>query len=116
MRIKIRKGDKVCVIAGKDKGKTGVIKSVLTKKKKVIVSGVQQMRCFNKRKIMAGGPEVKEMPIDVSNVSHVDPIDQKATRVKIEVRDNKKLLISKRTGEVIRVVVEKLKNKEAEDA
>lgn len=106
MKIKIRKGDNVCVIAGKDKGKTGLVKSVLVKKNKLIVEGVQIMKIFNKRKLAAGVPQIKEMPIAISNVAHVDPKDLKPTKVKVEMRDNKKFLISKRSGEVIRVVVE----------
>lgn len=106
MKIKIRKGDNICVIAGKDKGKTGFVKSVLTKKNKLIVEGIQIVKIFNKRKLAAGVPSIKEMPIAISNVAHVDPKDLKPTKVKIEIRDNKKLLISKRSGEIIRVIVE----------
>lgn len=106
MKYKIRKGDSVFVLAGKDKGKIGIVQSVLRDKNRVVVSGVQVVKCFNKKKLMAGGPSSKEMPIHISNVAHVDPKDSKPTRVKVEIRENKKLLISKRSGEVIRTVVE----------
>lgn len=106
MKIKIRTGDTVYVLAGKDKGKTGVVKSVLKDKHRVIVSGIQVVRCFNKRKLLAGGPETKEMPIDISNVAHIDPKDSKPTRVKIQMNENKKELVSKRSGAIIRTIVQ----------
>ncbi|WP_342262154.1 50S ribosomal protein L24 [Alphaproteobacteria bacterium endosymbiont of Tiliacea citrago] len=106
MKIRIKRGDNVFILAGKDKGKTGIVKSVLIKRNRVVVSGVQVVKCFNKKKIMAGGSEFKEMPIHISNVAHVDPKSAKPTKTKIEIKDNKKLLISKKSGEVIRVVKE----------
>lgn len=105
MKKKIRSGDKVCVLAGKDKGKVGVVKKVFPRTDRVLVDGVQLVKCFNKKKLINGAPAVKSMPIHISNVAHIDPKDFKPTRVKVEVRDNRKLLIAKRSGEVIRVVM-----------
>lgn len=105
MKLKIRKGDNVYILAGKDKGKTGIVKQVLIKKEKVIVEGIQIVKCFNKKKIAISGVSTKEMPIHVSNVAHVDPKTNQPVKVKVEFSGDKKLLVSKKTGEIIRVVV-----------
>eukprot|EP00013_Stygamoeba_regulata_P000387 CAMPEP_0177638212 /NCGR_PEP_ID=MMETSP0447-20121125/5370_1 /TAXON_ID=0 /ORGANISM="Stygamoeba regulata, Strain BSH-02190019" /LENGTH=185 /DNA_ID=CAMNT_0019140163 /DNA_START=128 /DNA_END=685 /DNA_ORIENTATION=- len=102
---KIFKGDKVKVLAGKDKGKTGTVTRVLRKKNKVIVGEVNLAR-----KHVKGGPESKggiyaiEKPLHVSNVALVDPVDGKPTRVGIKfTEEGRKVRVSKRTGGVIPV-------------
>lgn len=99
-KYKVRKSDKVVVLAGKDKGKTGVIKHVITDKDRVIVEGLQKVVCFNKS--TREGMTTKEASIHISNVAHVDPKDGKATRVRVHMNGDVKQLVSKRSGKVIR--------------
>jgi large subunit ribosomal protein L24 len=101
---KIKKGDKVIVLSGKDKGKTGEIARVLTKDSKVVVSGVNVAVRHRKpdQANPQGGLERREAPLHVSNVAIVDPKDGKATRVRFETaKDGKKVRVSARTGEKI---------------
>ena len=101
---KIKKGDKVIVLSGKDKGKTGEIARVLTKDSKVVVSGVNVAVRHRKpdQANPQGGLERREAPLHVSNVALVDPKDGKATRVRFETgKDGKKVRVSARTGEKI---------------
>ena len=101
---KIKKGDKVIVLSGKDKGKTGEIARVLTKDSKVVVSGVNVAVRHRKpdQANPQGGLERREAPLHVSNVAIVDPKDGKATRVRFDVaKDGKKVRVSARTGEKI---------------
>ncbi|MEQ7873320.1 50S ribosomal protein L24 [Sphingomonas sp. ASV193] len=101
---KIKKGDKVVVLSGKDKGRTGEIAKVLTKDAKVIVSGVN-VAARHKKATQANpqsGIERKEAPLHISKVALVDPKDGKATRVRFETgKDGKKVRVSARTGEKI---------------
>lgn len=83
---KIKKGDQVVVIAGRDKGKTGRVLEVLTDSNRVVVEGVQRVKRHTKvgqsqRGARAGGIETVEAPIHVSNVMIVDPETKKGTRV-----------------------------------
>lgn len=83
---KIKKGDKVIVIAGRDKGKTGRVLEVLTDRNRVVVEGVQRMTRHTKvgqsqRGARTGGIETIEAPIHISNVMLVDPETGKGTRV-----------------------------------
>jgi large subunit ribosomal protein L24 len=101
---KIKKGDKVVVLSGKDKGKTGEVARVLTKDAKVVVNGVN-IAVRHRKPDQAnpqGGLERREAPLHVSNVAIVDPKDGKATRVRFDVaKDGKKVRVSARTGEKI---------------
>ncbi|MCY7339571.1 MAG: 50S ribosomal protein L24 [Sphingomonas bacterium] len=101
---KIRKGDKVVVLSGRDKGKTGEIVSSLPKVGKVVVSGVN-IATRHKKANQAnpqGGLERKEAPMHVSKVAIVDPKDGKATRVRFETsKDGKKVRVAARSGEKI---------------
>jgi len=98
---KIRKGDKVVVLAGKDKGRTGEVLSVSPKDDKAVVRGVNQVRRHQKQsQSQEGGIITKEAPIHLSNIAIVDK-DGKATRVGFEVRDGKKVRVAKTSGEVI---------------
>ena len=99
--MKIKKGDLVKVIAGKDKDKEGKVIVVDQKNGKVIVEGVNMMTKHTKPSAanQQGGIVTTEAPIDASNVMLV--VDGKATRVGFEIKDGKKVRIAKATGKVI---------------
>ena len=103
MKLKLKKGDKVIVTTGKDKGKTGEITTVFPKENKVIVAGVNVAKRHTKpSQESAGGIISKEMPIHVSNVALVDPKTGKATRVGYKVeKDGHKVRVAKKSGEVV---------------
>jgi large subunit ribosomal protein L24 len=100
---KIRKGDKVVVIAGKDKGRTGEVVQVMPKEDRAIVRGVNMIvRHQRQTASQEGGLVRREASIHLSNIAIVDPKDNKTpTRVGFEVRDGKKVRVAKRSGEVI---------------
>jgi large subunit ribosomal protein L24 len=100
---KIRKGDKVVVIAGKDKGRTGEVVQVMPKEDRAIVRGVNMIvRHQRQSASQEGGLVRREASIHLSNIAIVDPKDNKTpTRVGFEVRDGKKVRVAKRSGEVI---------------
>ena len=99
--LKIKKGDTVKVIAGKDSGKEGKVVSVDVKSGKVVVEGINMVTKHAKpsQANPNGGIVQKEASIDVSNVMLV--FNGKATRVGFEVKDGKKVRVAKATGEVI---------------
>ena len=103
MKLKLKKGDKVIVTTGKDKGKTGEITTVFPKENKVIVGGINMVKRHTKpSQESAGGIISKEMPIHVSNVALVDPKTGKATRVGYKVeKDGHKVRVAKKSGEVV---------------
>ena len=98
---KIKKGDLVKIITGKDKDKTGKILAVNTKKNTVTVEGCNMVTKHTKPSAQnqQGGIGHQEGPVDISNVMLV--VDGKATRVGFEVRDGKKVRVAKATGKVI---------------
>jgi large subunit ribosomal protein L24 len=99
---KIRKGDKVVVLAGKDKGRTGEVLSVAPKDDKAVVRGVNMIRRHQKQsQSQEGGIITKEAPIHLSNIALADPKDGKPTRVGFQVQDGKKVRVAKRSGETI---------------
>ena len=100
---KIRKGDKVVVLAGKDKGRTGEVLRVMPKDVKALVRGINQVRRHQKQsQSQEGGIITKEAPIHLSNIALADPKDGKPTRVGFKVeKDGKKVRVAKRSGEVI---------------
>ena len=100
---KIKKGDKVVVLSGKDKGKTGEVAKVLVKDSKVIVSGINVHARHRKpsQENPQGGIERKEAPMHVSKVAIADPKSGKATRVRFETRDGKKVRVAVKSGELI---------------
>ena len=99
---KIRKGDKVVVLAGKDKGRTGEVLTVMPKEDKAIVRGVNQVRRHQKQsQTQEGGIIVKEAAIHLSNLAIADPKDGAPTRVGFRVEGDKKVRFAKRSGEVI---------------
>ena len=102
-KLKIKKGDEVIVIAGKDKGKKGAILKVIPDEMRVLVAGVNKVKRHTKpSQAGAGGIIEKEASLHVSNVSLVDKKTGKPTRVgyKIE-KDGTKLRIAKRSGEKV---------------
>jgi len=100
---KIRKGDNVVVLTGKDKGRTGEVLRVMPKDDKAVVRGVNMIvRHQRQTQNQEGGLIRKEAPIHLSNIAVADPKDGKTpTRVGFEVRDGKKVRVAKRSGEVI---------------
>ena len=100
---KIRKGDQVVILSGKDKGKTGEVVRALPKQMKVVVSGVNIHARHRKASQTnpQGGIERKEAPLHVSNVAIADPKTGKPTRVRFEERDGKKVRIAAKSGELI---------------
>jgi len=101
MAAKLRKGDKVIVLTGKDKGKTGEITSVDPKAGKAVVDGVNiAIRHTKQSQTAQGGRLPKAMPIQLSNLAIVDA-NGKATRVGFREEDGKKVRFAKTTGDVI---------------
>jgi large subunit ribosomal protein L24 len=103
MPSRIRKGDQVMVISGKDRGKTGTVLAVMPKKERVTVEGLNMIKRHQRPTQTAGGQRgggviEREGPIHVSNVMLVDPKDGKPTRIGIEIEDGKRLRVSKRSG------------------
>lgn len=103
IKLKVRKGDEVIVITGKDKGKIGKIQKVLPQDAKVIVAGVNMVKKHTKpTRDHDGGIFSKEMPIHISNIAHVDPKTGVATKVAIKTLDDgSKVRVAKLSGEVI---------------
>ncbi len=99
--MKIVKGDKVVVIAGKDKGKEGIVQAVYPKQNKVVVEGVNTHKKHHKPTQQNPEGSIVEMyvPIDASNVAIVDPKTHKASRVGYtQDKDGNKVRISKKSG------------------
>ncbi|MDQ2091935.1 50S ribosomal protein L24 [Marimonas arenosa] len=101
MAAKLKKGDKVVVLAGKDKGKQGTISSVDPKAGKAVVDGINMaIRHTRQSQTSQGGRLPKAMPIDLSNLAFVDK-NGKATRVGFKTEGDKKVRYAKSTGDVI---------------
>lgn len=103
-RFRIKKGDTVTVITGKDKGKVGEVLKVFREDERVTVSGVKVVKRHQKPSAAnaTGGVVEKELSIHISNVALVDPKSQKATRVGVKFeKDGSKVRIARRSGEVI---------------
>ncbi|MGN6765312.1 MAG: 50S ribosomal protein L24 [Rhizobiaceae bacterium] len=100
---KIRKGDKVVVLSGKDKGRTGEVLSVQPKEDTAIVRGINVVvRHQRQTQAQEGGLIRKEAPIHLSNIALADPKDGKPTRVGFKFeKDGKKVRFAKRSGETI---------------
>lgn len=100
---KIKKGDNVVILAGKDKGKTGEVSKVMPKDGKVIVAGMNISTRHRKpsQENPQGGIDKIEAAMDISNVAVADPKDGKATRVRFEDKDGKKVRIAVKSGEMI---------------
>jgi large subunit ribosomal protein L24 len=101
-KFKIRKGDRVVVLTGRDKGKNGEVLRVLRKENRVLVQGVNVVKRHQRPQPgNPGGISEKEAPVHISNVAHVDPSDDRPTRVGFKTVDDRKVRYSKRTGELI---------------
>ena len=100
---KIKKGDRVVVLSGKDKGKTGEVTKAMPKDGKVIVSGVNIITRHKKptQASPQGGLERSEAPLHVSKVAIEDPKTGRPTRVRFEIRDGNKVRVAARSGETI---------------
>ncbi len=102
-RFRIRKGDDVIVITGKDKGKKGNVLRVLRTDERVLVQGVNMVKRHTRPdRAQAGGIVQKEAPVHISNVALVDPQSGKATRVGTKIIEgDRKVRFARRSGEVI---------------
>ena len=104
MASRIRWGDNVVVLAGKDRGKTGKVRTVLPKENRVIVEGVNIVKRHTKARGpgQPGGIIEKEAPLHVSNVAIADPSTGKPTRVGFRIQDDgSKVRVAKASGQVI---------------
>jgi len=103
VKLKIRKGDRVVVIAGKDKGKSGEVLRVIPKDMRAIVQGVNLARRHQRQTAaQEGGNISKEVPIHLSNLALRDPKDGKPTRVGYKtLADGKRVRVAKRSMETI---------------
>ena len=103
MAAKIKKGDNVVVIAGRDKGRKGQVKVVMPREGRAIVAGVNTVKRHTKQTAQTeGGILTKEASIDLSNLSIVDPKDGKPTRVGFKtLEDGRKVRFAKRSGDLI---------------
>jgi large subunit ribosomal protein L24 len=102
-KFKIKKGDKVVVITGRDKGKSGEVLRVLRDEDRVLVQGVNMMKRHTRPAAgQPGGIIEKEATIHVSNVAHLDPKSNQPTRVGYKIlEDGRKVRIARRSGEVL---------------
>jgi large subunit ribosomal protein L24 len=100
MPARIKKDDEVIVISGKDKGKTGKVLQVIPAEERVLVEGVNMMKRHTKPRPPQepGGVIEKPAPMHVSNVALIDPKSKKATRVRIEIVDGKRVRVAARSG------------------
>lgn len=99
---KIRKGDEVVVLAGKDKGRTGSVLKVMPKEGRAVVAGINMIKRHQRQsQTQEAGIVSKEAAIDLSNLALADPKDGKPTRVGFRDEDGKKVRFAKRSGEVI---------------
>lgn len=106
MKTKIKKGDRVIVISGNDKGTVGEVIRVIPDENRLVVQGVN-LRIKHQSQTQSGGKTIPsgkiefEAPIDISNVMLVDPKDGKPTRVRIERKNGKPVRVAKRSGAAI---------------
>ena len=102
-KLKIKKGDTVVVISGRDKGKTGEVLRVLPAEARVVVQGINVARRHTRPRMGdPGGIVEKELAIHISNVAHIDPLSSKPTRIGFKyIEDGRKVRVARRSGEVI---------------
>ncbi|WP_338752615.1 50S ribosomal protein L24 [Bacillus sp. FJAT-52991] len=101
--MNVKKGDKVMVITGKDKGKTGIVLAAFPKKDRVLVEGVNIVKKHSKPSQVnpQGGIISQEAPIHVSNVMLLDPKSNEPTRIGFKMVDGKKVRVAKKSGETL---------------
>ena len=101
-KFKIKKGDQVVVITGRDKGKKGEVLEVLRAESRVRVQGVNMVKRHRRAtQNDAGGIISMEAPLHISNVAHVDPESGAATRVGFDVKDGEKVRVARRSGKAL---------------
>ena len=102
-KLKIKKGDRVVVVTGRDKGKRGEVLKVMPKEDRAIVQGVHMVKRHVRPSLQsAGSIDSKEATIHISNLAHVDPKSDQPTRVGFKVlEDGRKVRFAKRSGEII---------------
>ena len=103
MAAKIKKGDKVVILTGRDKGKTGEVFQVMPKETRALVRGVNLVKRHQKQSAsQEAGIISKEAPVHLSNIALLDPKDGKPTRVGFKVLDDgRKVRVAKRSGDLI---------------
>ena len=103
MAAKIKKGDRVAVLTGKDKGRQGTVLQVLPKDERVLVSGVNMVKRHTRptQGDPQGGIKNKEATLHISNVALLDPKSGEPTRVGFRITGDKKVRVAKKSGEVI---------------
>jgi large subunit ribosomal protein L24 len=100
--MKIKKGDTVIIIAGKDRGKTGEVIDAMPHQDRVVVSGVNVLKKHVRKKGNTPGTIVeKPFPVHVSNVQIVDPKQSKPTRVRIERKNGTRVRVAKKSGQTL---------------
>lgn len=101
--LHVKKGDRVVVLTGRDKGKKGEVLSASPTESRVVVQGVNMIKRHQRPSMtQAGGIIEREASIHVSNVAHLDPKDDKPTRIGVKILDDgRKVRVAKRSGEVI---------------
>jgi large subunit ribosomal protein L24 len=102
-KLKIKKGDNVVVVAGRDKGRTGEVLRVIPAERRAVVQGVNIVKRHTKPQMgNPGGIVEKELALHISNIAHVDPASGKPTRIGYRVLDDgRKVRVARRSGEVI---------------
>ena len=101
-KLKVKKGDKVVVITGRDKGKSGEILMVLREENRVIVQGINLAQRHQKQSMsQEGGIVQKELSIHVSNVALIDPKTEKPTRIGYRMDGERKIRVARRSGEAL---------------
>ncbi len=103
VKLKFKKGDKVIVLNGRSKGKTGEVLKLYPSQNRAIVQGVNLVKRHTRpTQTSAGGIVEKESSIEISNISHIDPKDNKATKIGYKfLEDGRKVRFAKRSGEII---------------
>jgi large subunit ribosomal protein L24 len=103
MAAKIKKGDKVVVVSGRDKGRSGEVVRVMPREDRALVRGINMVKRHQKQSMKEeGGIVRKELPIHVSNIAIADPKDGKPTRVGFKILDDgRKVRFAKRSGDLI---------------
>ena len=101
-KLKIKKGDKVVVITGRDKGKTGEVLKVFREENRLLVQGIHMVKRHQRQTMQVqGGIIEKEATIHVSNVAHIDPKTSKPTRVGYRMDGERKIRVARASGEAI---------------
>jgi len=105
MGVKIKKGDRVIVTTGRDKGKKGEVLKVFPEDNRALVSGVNMVKRHQRQtQRLQGGIVSKESPVNLSNLAHVDPKSGGPTRIGFKIlNDGRKVRFAKKSGEVIDV-------------